>query len=384
MLVILVLTNIGIYFVFEKMAYNTEYKQLQLQATEMTKSFNKVTEKSDIGTVIGAYMPPNGAIRIFDSTGEKINSFETVGGIKEYTPKFTAGTKFTLENFEGVPVLSIQTPIIWTNGDVVELQMIQQLIDVKGSLRTLTLILLGVTVIAMIPITISSIALGRIITLPIEKLIETMRQSRKTSTYEKISIPSNGKDEMGEMATTFNDLMDQLETNYKQQEQFVSNASHELRTPLTVIESYARLLTRQGFDNRDVAEEAVGAILGESVRMKEMIEQLLQLARNHEQMNFNYAEANIYNQIEKTLQPMRQAYSREFLLEGVNPALAVTDSEKLRQLLFIFLDNARKYSDDIVKTVLEESDECFIVSIIDYGNEYLRMHCQISLIVFIV
>ena len=368
MLVILVLTNIGIYFVFERMAYNTEYKQLQLQATEMTKSFNQVNEKTDIGTVIGAYMPPNGAIRVFDSTGKKISTFETVGGIKEYTPEFTDGEKYTLENFEGIPVLSIKTPIIWTNGDVVELQMIQQLIDVKDSLRTLTLILLGVTLIAMIPITISSIALGRIITLPIEKLIETMRQSRKTSTYEKINIPSNGKDEMGEMATTFNDLMDQLETNYKQQEQFVSNASHELRTPLTVIESYARLLTRQGFDNRDIAEEAVGAILGESVRMKEMIEQLLQLARNHEQMKFNYAEANIYDQIEKTLQPMRQAYSREFLLDGVNPAFAVTDSEKLRQLLFIFLDNARKYSDDVVKTVLEESDEGFIVSIIDYGN----------------
>ena len=368
MLVILVLTNIGIYFVFEKMAYNTEYKQLQLQATEMTKSFNQVTEKTDIGTVIGAYMPPNGAIRIFDNTGEKINSFETVGGIKEYIPQFTEDAKYMIENFKGIPVLSIQMPIIWTNGDVVELQMIQQLIDVKGSLRTLTLILLGVTLIAMIPITISSVALGRIITLPIEKLIETMRQSRKTSTYEKISIPSIGKDEMGEMATTFNNLMDQLETNYKQQEQFVSNASHELRTPLTVIESYARLLTRQGFDNRDIAEEAVGAILGESVRMKEMIEQLLQLARNHEQMKFNYAEANIYDQIEKTLQPMRQAYSREFLLDGVNPAFAVTDSEKLRQLLFIFLDNARKYSDDVVKTVLEESDEGFIVSIIDYGN----------------
>ena len=59
-----------------------------------------------------------------------------------------------------------------------------------------------------------------------------MAQSRKAGTYEKINIPSNGKDEMAQMATTFNDLMAQLETNYNQQEQFVSNASHELRTPL--------------------------------------------------------------------------------------------------------------------------------------------------------
>ncbi|QUW20998.1 HAMP domain-containing histidine kinase [Sporosarcina sp. Marseille-Q4063] len=368
MLVILSLTNIGIYFVFEKMAYDTEYNQLQLRSNEITKSFSKVNEKTDINTVIGAYMPPNGAIRVYDAAGKEIKGLNTVGEIKNYKPQFKQDADYSIEKFEGIPVLSIRTPVIWTNGEVVELQMIQQLVDVKGSLRTLTLILLGVTFIAMIPIIISSIALSRIITHPIEKLIETMSQSRKAGTYEKINIPSNGNDEMGKMATTFNDLMDQLETNYNQQEQFVSNASHELRTPLTVIESYARLLTRRGFDNRDVAEEAVGAILGESIRMKEMIEQLLQLARNHEQMKFDFAETDIYEQVEKTLQPMRQAYSREFLLEGVSPAMANTDGEKLRQLLFILLDNARKYSDDVVKTIIEESDEGFTISVIDYGN----------------
>ncbi|MBO1914095.1 sensor histidine kinase, partial [Microvirga sp. 3-52] len=77
---------------------------------------------------------------------------------------------------------------------------------------------------------------------------------------------------------------------------------------------------------------------------------------------------DIYEQIEKTLQPMRQAYSRDFLLEGVRPAIANTDGKKLRQLLFILLDNARKYSDDLIKTTIEESVEGFIISVIDYGN----------------
>ena len=192
----------------------------------------------------------------------------------------------------------------------------------------------------MIPITISSIALGRIVTQPIEKLINTMSQSRKAGTYEQISVPADGKDEMAQMGRTFNDMMGQLEQNFNQQEQFVSNASHELKTPLTVIESYARLLTRRGFDDRAIAEEAVGAILSESVRMKEMIEQLLQLARNHEQIAFKFETTDIYSQIENTVQPMRQAYSREFLIEGKGPVIAVTDAEKLRQL-FIFYSTMR-------------------------------------------
>ena len=186
----------------------------------------------------------------------------------------------------------------------------------KQNLTTLILILAGVTLIAMVPITISSIALGRIVTQPIEKLIKTMSQSRKAGTYEQISVPTEGKDEMAQMGRTFNDMMGQLEQNFNQQEQFVSNASHELKTPLTVIESYARLLTRRGFDDRRVAEEAVGAILSESVRMKEMIEQLLQLARNHKQIAFKFEETDIYEQVEKTVQPMRQAYARDFILEG--------------------------------------------------------------------
>ena len=176
------------------------------------------------------------------------------------------------------------------------------------------MILFGVILIAMIPITISSAALGRIVIHPIDNLIKTMSESRQTGTYEKIEVPAEGKDEMAQMGHEFNDMMGQLESNFKKQEQFVSNASHELKTPLTVIESYARLLTRRGFDDRPVAEEAIGAILNESIRMKNMIEQMLHLARNQEQTVPNFAETDINALVEKTLQPMRQAYTRDFII----------------------------------------------------------------------
>ena len=368
MLVILSLTNVGIYFLFEKMVYDTEYNQSQNRSEEITKSFSKMTENIDPLTVIRAHMPPNGGIRIIDAAGNLKESGESAPGIKNFTPTFNKDARYSIGKHEGIPVMSIRTPVIWTNGEVVELQMIHLLMDVQQSLTTLILVLAGVTFVAMIPIFISSIVLSRILIHPIERLIDTMSQSRKAGTYEKINISSKGKDEMAEMATTFNEMMDQLEENFNQQEQFVSNASHELKTPLTVIESYARLLTRRGFDDRDVAEEAVGAILSESVRMKEMIEQLLQLARSHEQLSFNFIETDLNEQIKKTLQPMRQAYGREFVFEAIGQATAVTDAERIRQLLYILLDNARKYSDDVIKTTIEENDEGYAISIIDYGN----------------
>lgn len=368
MLIILVLTNTGIYFLFEKMAYDTERDQLQIQSEDIIKSFSKMTEQTDPDTVVRAHLFRDGAIRVVDEAGKSKTSGELAAGLKDFAPSFKKDARYSIEKYEGVPVLSLRMPVIWINGEVVELQVIQKLGDVAHNLTTLMFVLAGVTLVAMIPILISSIALARILIQPIERLIATMSQSRQAGTYEKISLPAKGKDEMAQMTITFNDMMEQLEQNFIQQEEFVSNASHELKTPLTVIESYARLLTRHGFDNRDVAEEAIGAILGESVRMKEMIEQLLQLARNHEQLAFDFVETDLHDQIEKTLQPMRQAYAREFTFEGNSNAVVMTDGEKFRQLLYILLDNARKYSEERIRITMEESEEGYSISIIDYGN----------------
>jgi two-component system sensor histidine kinase ArlS len=367
MLVVLTLTNTGIYFLFKKMVYDTEYKQLLTQSEELVTSLSQTKTQNDPLLVMRAYIPPNGAVRIIDSNGG-VKSVESTVEIKEFKPEIKKGEQYSIGEISGMPVLSISIPVIWTDGNVAELQMIQLLSDVKHNLNLLKIILISVTFIAMIPITISSATLGGIVTKPIEKLIRTMARSRKAGTYEKIDVPAEGKDEMAKMGQEFNNMMVKLEENYNKQEQFVSNASHELKTPLTVIESYARLLSRRGFADRDVAEEAVGAILSESIRMKEMIAQMLELAKNNEQLKFEFAETDVYTLIEKTLKPMRQAYSREFTLEGNISASTITDSDKLKQLLFILLDNARKYSEREIKTTISNNENGISISITDYGN----------------
>lgn len=368
MLIILILTNIGGYFLFEKMAYDTEYSQLRIHSENMTRSISKMTAQTDPSTVIRAHMPENGMIRVFDSKGEQLSFGESEIGLKNFTPSFNQGAYYAKGKFEGVPIITLRSPIIWSNGEVVELQVSHHLRDMAHNLTTLKIVLAGVTLLAMIPILISSIALSRILLQPIQRLTDTMSQSRLAGTYEKIHLPEKGKDEMTEMALTFNKMMAQLEQNFIQQEEFVSNASHELKTPLTVVESYARLLSRRGFENRAVAKEAVDAILSESVRMKEMIEQLLQLARHQEQLVFDFVESDLYEQVEKTVQPMRQAYTRDFVFEGTHPSPVMIDEEKFRQLLFILLDNARKYSEESIRITMEEDKDAYRMSIIDYGN----------------
>ena len=52
MLVILTLTNVGIYFLFEKMGHQTEYNQLLIRSKELTTSLSKMTEQMDAITIV--------------------------------------------------------------------------------------------------------------------------------------------------------------------------------------------------------------------------------------------------------------------------------------------------------------------------------------------
>ncbi|MFJ5769077.1 ATP-binding protein [Psychrobacillus sp. NPDC093180] len=367
-LVILSMMNIGIYILFERMAFDTEYKQLNNEVDELIAALSKISNEADAATILRTYIPPNGGIRVIDNDDDLKLFVQTIDGVDDYYPRFKVGERYSIGAFQGTPILTISKPVIWVDGEVTEVQVMKILGDVEKNLDFLRLILLSVMIVGILLMTVSSVTLGKIITRPIKKLINTMSQSRLSGTYEKIVVPPNGKDEMAQMGIAFNEMMERLEQNYKKQEQFVSDASHELKTPLTVIESYAKLLARHGFSNTAVAEESVQAIVNETARMKEMIEQMLLLAKSNEQSMRHFEKIDVFRLVETTLQSMRTAYNRQFILNGQGPIYANTDLEQLRQLLFIILDNARKYSEkEIIATILE-NEKGITISILDYGN----------------
>ncbi|MFF2753579.1 sensor histidine kinase [Psychrobacillus sp. NPDC058041] len=365
---ILSLMNIGVYFIFEKMAYDTEYNQLNTETDELIKALSKMDLEDDAATILRTYIPSKGAIRVNNSKGELKLFVQSIEDVNDYLPKFNEDERYSIGTIQGMPILSISKPVIWADGEVNEVETMKLLVEVDKNLNFLRLILIGVTLIGMFLMTISSIMLGKIITGPIKKLINTMSQSRLSGKYKKINVPAKRKDEMTQMGIAFNEMMEKLEQNYNKQEQFVSDASHELKTPLTVIESYAKLLSRHGFSHTEIAKESVQAIISETSRMKEMISQMLLLAKSNEQSIRPTEQVDVFELVETTLQSMRTAYNRKFLLKGEGPILAKTDLEQLRQLLFIVLDNARKYSDKEIKATILENENGTKISIMDYGN----------------
>jgi two-component system, OmpR family, sensor histidine kinase ArlS len=103
--------------------------------------------------------------------------------------------------------------------------------------------------------------------------------------------------------------------------------------------------------------------------MRDMTEQLLMLARHDEQWNIELNSVNLNQLIDQTVNAFKKAYKREIIFEAVNeaPIFIESDEKKLKQLLFIFLDNGRKYSDENISIELgKENDEIYI-KIIDRG-----------------
>ena len=103
---------------------------------------------------------------------------------------------------------------------------------------------------------------------------------------ERIDLPSTQK-ELQVLAGAINAMLDRINEAYRSQMRFVSDASHELRTPIAVIQGYASLLDRWGKDDPDTRQEAIDAICQEAASMKELVEQLLFLARDRKSTRLN-------------------------------------------------------------------------------------------------
>ncbi|AJK89732.1 MULTISPECIES: sensor histidine kinase [Lysinibacillus] len=349
MLVILVATNSGIYFLYEKFAYNTEYSQLHTRANDLSSTLSQLNTQTNLQQVLRAYMPAGGAIYVYDGENLKTKVQATL-------------------DMPDVTSIAYTMPTIWMDGTIVDITLQQSMEEVESTLDLLKAILIVVSIIATIPIFLASLALGRLILLPLERLNATMRKSASTGKYEKMDIPAKGGDELAKINRTFNMMMEKLEQHYQKQQEFVSNASHELKTPITVIESYAKLLLRRGFDNREVAQESLQAIANESSRMHEMVLQLLELAKNNEHMDIHIEQLELAPFLNKVAAQMQQAYHRNFIVDAEEaPQFIDSDEKNLKQLLFILLDNARKYSEDDVHISTAETTTHVRMTIQDFG-----------------
>lgn len=207
---------------------------------------------------------------------------------------------------------------------------------------------------------------------PLQQLVMTMQYIENSGSFRHIDMPAKlTNDELTMLGATFNRMIDRLQAMFQKQEQFLADASHELRTPLTIIESYASLLRRWAFRDDKLREEALEAIISESAQLKLLTQNLLSLTDTERENCEQKVMFDLLPIVEQTAASLRITSSREInvQVEQDMKELQMTgDPHKIRQLIIILLDNALKYSQEIVvlKVGLIENERVTI-KVIDQG-----------------
>lgn len=161
---------------------------------------------------------------------------------------------------------------------------------------------------------------------------------------ERIHI---GDSEFKGLEDSINKLLDRMRDSYRQQARFVSDASHELRTPISVIQGYANMLDRWGKSDENVLDESITAIKSESENMKNLVEQLLFLARGiNGKTQLTIEEFSLSNMIKDVVEEAKMIDDKHLYgyinLEEVN---VYGDMGLIKQTARILVENAAKYTE---------------------------------------
>lgn len=364
-LFIFIISFTAIYYLYKYLAYNTEYHRLQMDGDEILAAISELDSTANIDTLLRSYIPQNGMIYITNEDDQAILRLQATSTADKIKYALEDGKKYTVSEWEGEHVMAIRYPMIWPDHSVVNVHLVQPLQEVSANMAILQWILILITLLAIIPIYLASQLLVQLIVLPIQRLTSTMRRNISESRYDKLETPDNKKGEIAELTYTYNSLMDKLEDSYNKQQQFVGNASHELKTPLTIIESYAKLLQRRGFKNEAINHEALEAITSQTSQMKVMMEQMLELAKANETLQLKWEPVTTTALLTDIIASFQKAYKREVILHGEEFTFS-TDVSKVRQMMFILLDNARKYSEGQID-VFVETGQAVTIQVRDYG-----------------
>ena len=134
----------------------------------------------------------------------------------------------------------------------------------------------------------------------------------------------------------------------------MDDASHELRTPIAVIQGYASMLERWGMDDRATLEEAVHAISEESAHMKELVDQLLFLARGDGGRQQFHPEPIQAEELMKEICEESEMidHRHQYILVQKWDGYIQADVAMVKQAIRILVDNAAKYTPEGGKITL--------------------------------
>jgi len=231
-------------------------------------------------------------------------------------------------------------------GRHVVVQVARSETEMRRELRTLLLILclglpFGVGAAGFLAYSLARRALA-----PIEHMSARAQSITVANLHDRLPV-GNPNNEIGRLATVFNDTLGRLEASFEQMRRFTADVSHELRTPLTAIRSVGEVGLREPRDER-AYRGIIGSMLEDVDRLAMLVDRLLTWSRAesgqarlaHESIDLQALATEVVDDLGVLAEEKQQS----LVVERDAAAAGTGDRLVLRQTLINLVDNAIKYT----------------------------------------
>jgi heavy metal sensor kinase len=182
---------------------------------------------------------------------------------------------------------------------------------------------------------------------PIKEATATALAITRTGNLKRrVPIRRQQMDEIGDLISTFNEMLDRLEELFGKQRRFTGDISHELRSPLTTILGNLSLLRRAKNLPEEEQREMLDEMYSEAERMHRLISDLLLLSQADSGLAINRAPVELDTLLlESYRMAKRRAGDRlDIHLTHEDQAVVMGDADRLRQVLDNLINNAIRYT----------------------------------------
>ena len=270
------------------------------------------------------------------------------------------------------PIRVITMPVMVNDKLVNLVQVGTSLQAVQETLRNLKIILFTAVPSVLIFAALFARFMARRALKPISRIIDTARDIGQGQELSKRIPVLKIKDELGQLALTFNEMMNRLENSFKQMRQFSSDASHELRTPLTVLKGQNELILSK-LRKPEEYQEVISSNLEEINYMSKVLEDLFLLSKSDEnQVSLDCKQVNLKPLVEevcKHAEVLAEEKNIKIIIAFLEVVQVKGDEVRLRQMSWNILQNGIKYTQcgGELKVSLQNDGEFALMTIQDTG-----------------
>ncbi|MEW6510198.1 MAG: ATP-binding protein [Bacteroidota bacterium] len=246
--------------------------------------------------------------------------------------------------------------------------------------RFVRLILIGIPV-ALLLVSVSAYWMARGALRPIDVMASAARRMGTSDLSERIPV-RNPDDELGRLASAFNELLARIQKSYDQLKRFTSDASHQLRTPLTAMRSVGEVGLQVGRSAEEY-REVVGSMLEESTRLTKLVDSLLFLTRaDAGKHRLNVDRLDLLEYVRETtdlLGVLADDKHQQMRVDGKPGIMIRADRSLLCQALLNLVDNAIKFTPEggsiAIRVGVNGAQQAF-VDVVDSGPGISPEHLE--------